>query len=714
MPKIRRSTICLACLAAFALLAAASAQAADSQAAAQEKERSLIALLRSDSPAAEKAIACKRLAVYGTQEAVPELAPLLADERLASWARIALEVIPGPEADEALRKAATTLKGKLLIGAINSIGVRRDAGAVDLLAGRLPDHDTDVAAAAAVALGHIGNAAATETLRKSLAGAPAAVRTAIAEGGILCAERLLAEGHPTEAVAIYDEIRRADVAKPRILEATRGAILARKSAGVPLLLEQLRSPDKGLFQIGLSTARELPGREVADALADELLRATPDRAALLLDALADRSDAAVSPAVLQAVKQGPKQVRIAAIGIVRRAGDASCVSTLLEIAIDPDAELGQAAKGALAGLPGEKVDTEIAARLPTAEGKTLALLIELVGQRRIDATTALLKAADNQDATIRSAALTALGETVGLKGIPMLVAQVIADENSPDAKVARQALRAACIRMPQREQCAEELALAMPRTSVSTKCVLLEILGEMEGAKALETIAAAAKSADPQLQDTASRLLGEWMNVDAAPVLLDLAKTAPGDKYPVRAMRGYIRIARQLSMPDQQRAEMCQNALEAARRTAEQKLVLEVVERHPNMNMLKLAVKAAQIPGLKEEATRVALVIAQKLGGSGTDARELLAKIGLDPVKVEIIKAEYGAGTRQHDATEVLRQQVGDWPLISLPTPNYNSNFGGDPAPGTVKQLKVRYRINGKSGEATFPENAAIVLPLPK
>jgi hypothetical protein len=236
----------------------------------------------------------------------------------------------------------------------------------------------------------------------------------------------------------------------------------------------------------------------------------------------------------------------------------------------------------------------------------------------------------------------------------------------------------------------------------------------MEGAKALETIAAAAKSADPQLQDTASRLLGEWMNVDAAPVLLDLAKTAPGDKYPVRAMRGYIRIARQLSMPDQQRAEMCQNALEAARRTAEQKLVLEVVERHPNMNMLKLAVKAAQIPGLKEEATRVALVIAQKLGGSGTDARELLAKIGLDPVKVEIIKAEYGAGTRQHDATEVLRQQVGDWPLISLPTPNYNSNFGGDPAPGTVKQLKVRYRINGKSGEATFPENAAIVLPLPK
>ena len=92
----------------------------------REKEQELIKLLRSDSPAAEKAIACKQLAVHGSPEAVPELALLLTDERLASWARIALEAIPGPAADEALRKAMNSLDGKLLIGTINSIGVRRD------------------------------------------------------------------------------------------------------------------------------------------------------------------------------------------------------------------------------------------------------------------------------------------------------------------------------------------------------------------------------------------------------------------------------------------------------------------------------------------------------------------------------------------------------------------------------------------------------------
>ncbi len=37
----------------------------------------------------------------------------------------------------------------------------------------------------------------------------------------------------------------------------------------------------------------------------------------------------------------------------------------------------------------------------------------------------------------------------------------------------------------------------------------------------------------------------------------------------------------------------------------------------------------------------------------------------------------------------------------------------GDPLPGVVKQLKIQYRINDKPGEASFAENATIMLPTP-
>jgi len=711
-------TRCFLICAALIAVAAASLQAADDKAAAKkENELKMIAVLQSETTAkAEKAITCKRLAIFGSTDAVPALKPLLADKELASWARIALEAIPGPQADEALRDALESLQGRLAIGTINSIGVRRDAKAVDGLTARLKDNDPEVASAAAVALGKIGNAQATKVLRESLAGASRGVRSAIAEGCILCAERLLAEDKAAEAVEIYDEVRKADLPKQRIVEATRGAILARGADGIPLLVEQLRSKDKKMFQIGLHAARELSEGNVAGVLLAELSGATPQRGALLLAALADCSGSTASPAVVGAAKSGPKQLRIAAIGVLQRTGDASCAPALLQIATDEDAELAQAARTALAEFPDGEIDVTIVAQLRKAKGKMLVVLMEIVGQRQIAATPALIKALADSDATVRRAALTALGKTVELKDLGVLISRVTSPRHAEDTATAVKALSTACVRMPDSNACAAKLVGVMSRVPTKTQCTILDILGAMGGDKALQVIGAAGKDANPELQDTATRLLGGWMSVDAGPVLLDLAKNAPVEKYRIRAIRGYIRLARQFNMPAEQRVQMCVKALETAQRTTEKKLVLREViglDRYASPGMLRLALEAGKHPALKDDAARIAMVIAQKISGNSTEARKLLAQMQQGPVKVEIIKAEYGAGAKQKDVTEALRRHVSGSPLIVLPS-NYNTSFGGDPASGTVKQLKVQYRIKGKSGEATFPENAAIVLPMPK
>jgi hypothetical protein len=398
--------------------------------------------------------------------------------------------------------------------------------------------------------------------------------------------------------------------------------------------------------------------------------------------------------------------------VLRRVGDASCVPALLDIVIGGDEELSQAAVTAIEGLDDKKVDTDLAARLSQATGQLREVLIELAGRRRIaSAVPALLKAADDSDAPIRSLALTALGETVGPEQLSVLIARVVAPKNSADTPAAEQALRVASIRMPDREASAAQLAKATSRAPLSAKCTVLEILGAMGGPTALAAVGSAAKDATPELQDTASRLLGEWMDVDAAPVLLDLAKTAADDKYKIRAIRGYIRLVRQFTVPDRQRAEMCRMAMETAERDADKKLVLEVMERYPSIDMLKLAVEAAKLPSLKEDASRISLVIAQKLGGNSVDVLKLLK---IDPVKIEIVKAEYGAGTTFKDVTEAVRQRAGDMPLIILSSSSYNSAFGGDPASGVVKRLKIQYKMDGKPGEASFAEDATIMLPAPK
>ncbi|MBX7074016.1 MAG: PBS lyase [Pirellulales bacterium] len=679
-----------------------------------EEEAKLLAILRSDAPAADKAIACKRLAIDGSSAAVPDLAKLLTDLELASWARIALEAIPGAAADDALRTASDTLQGKLLVGVINSIGVRRDAGAGEQLRARLTDSDAQVAAAAAVALGRIGDAAAIEALRGQLAIEPMAVRSAVAEGLVLCAERLQADGNAAMATKIYDEVRKADVPKPRVSEATRGAILARGQDGIPLLMEQLQSPDEGLFQVALGTAREFAGGEVDRVLADQVAQATPERGALILQAMADRPKTIDLARVLQFAASGSKPVRIAAVGALGRVGNESCLATLLDAGTDPDAELATSANAALAALPGEKVNAQIVALLPTSAGAKYRLLIDTVGQRRIEATPLLVKALEHADAATRAVALTALGKTVGAKDLPVLIAQVVAPAHAADREVAERALKEASVRMPDREACATELAAAVDRASTAaTKGAVLEVLAAVGGAKALEAVGAAAKSSDPQLQDVSTRALGEWMTEDAAPVLLDLAKTIGEDKYKVRALRGYIRIARQFVLPEEQRVEMCQQALAVAQQPAEKKLVLDVLKRYPSVATLKMAVAAMPDAELKAAATAATLAIAQKLVKNHVDVSEILAGADFEPMKVSIVKAEYGADSTWKDVTEALVKQLGDSPLVKLPD-GYNACFGGDPAPGVAKQLKIQYEISGKPGEASFAEDAVVLLPMPK
>jgi hypothetical protein len=310
-------------------------------------------------------------------------------------------------------------------------------------------------------------------------------------------------------------------------------------------------------------------------------------------------------------------MRIAAIGALQKSGDASCGPTLLAIAVEDDADIAGAAKTALAEFSSKDIDASIVAQLAKAEGKMLVTLMEIVGQRRIAATPALIEALDDSDAKVRQTALVALGETIALGDLAVLISPVTSPKHVEDTATAVKALRAACIRMPDGAACAGKLVDAMSRSPIATKCTLLDILGAMGGPESLKAIAAAGKNASPELQDTATRLLGEWMNVDAGPVLLDLAKNAPIEKYRIRAIRGYIRLVRQFNMPAAQRAEMCGKALQTAERTTEKKLVLtEVIglEKYASPQMLELALQAKKDPALRDDATRIAAAIAKKLG----------------------------------------------------------------------------------------------------
>ncbi len=617
-----------AILATTTLLAASSAELA---AAESSKEADLIALLESNAPAAEKAIACKELAVYGSEQAVPALASLLANPELSSWARISLEAIPGPAANRALWEAQTRLQGRLLIGVINSIGVRRDPQAVDGLVTHLDSQDPGVVAAAAVALGRIGGEGAARSLLQSLGSAPAETRSSIAFGCILCAERYLDDGKNKEAAEIYDTVRLSEVAEQRLLEATRGAILARGDAGLPLLLDQLRSTDKSFFGIGLRTARELPGEAATRAIEAEVRRSEPERGALILMALADRDDAAVRPAVLRAAGEGPAEVRLVAVKSLERLGDASSANVLIAATGDEDQLLSQAASETLTRLADPGVDAILLERLPRSKGSQLAALIEVAALRQIHAALPTIsRNATSKEPGVRQAALDAIGTLGGDAEVVFLVGLLSMTSNAEQRATLSDAL--VDLSASVGASCSEHLLPLLKHSDAECRVTGINAMAGVGGDHALAAVINALEDPDPTVQDEAVRALSTWPNnwpedVAVAEPLLSLATSSSKASHAVLGMRGYLQYVQEApDLSSSQRVELLEKALSWMKNADLKRRAISTLSTIPSGDSLDLLLQLAKDAVETETAYSAVVTLASKdvENLSGERRREVL------------------------------------------------------------------------------------------
>jgi HEAT repeat protein len=636
------------------LFAAAMRSAEQTGPAAKKQENELITVLASDAPRKEKADACRQLAVIGTKEAVAPLAALLGDEELSHMARYALEPIPDPAVDEALRNALAKLKGRPLVGVIGSISVRRDAKAVEALMTKLENRDAEVVQAAARALGSIGNSAAAKVLQEALESARAGNQLALCEGLFRCAENLVHRGRPEQAVSIYDQLRKSQAPHQVRAGALRGAILARGDQGLALLQSHLHDDDYILFSTAVQSALELPGSEVTEALTAKLDKLPADNQTLIIQTLGKRGDPAALPALFAAAKRDEKDVRVAAIRALPEIGHASAVPVLVELLADSDSEVSQAAQETLAAIPGDKADAAVMAMLNSDESSLRLMAFELIGRRRMVASIpTLLEAATGDDVEVRPAALRKVGELGSPAELPALLDVLMQLNSSEDLNAAEQALSAVCAKDNDPQSHSEALINRLVEAGPAQKGSLLRVLGKIGGPKALEVVRLAVSDPDSEVHPAAISVLCEWKTPDAAPDLLALARTSPEPSRKTVALRGYIRLIRDESVSTENKVLMCRVANTLVRRDEEKKLLLGVLGTVPTVEALSMAMAHLDNPAIKDEASFAAVAISEKIvdqePGEVADALQKVMqamdnKEVTDRAKVILDKANKAAG----------------------------------------------------------------------
>jgi HEAT repeat protein len=606
----------------------------------KEIEKSLLEFLQSDATLASKQFVCKQLSIIGTQDAVPVLAAMLSDANQADMARYALERINGEAVDAALLEALSQTTGKTRVGIINTVGMCKDPKSAVAIGSLIDDADSETAGAAASALGRIGTDDAAAILAQAKDKTTGGLHAAVLDAYLACADRFLAQGEKTKAVAIYKELYSSGEAATIRSAALRGMVAAEPDESVQTIVEVLGGSDDALKPAAIALVRQLGGTKTTETIAAQMPNLSSQGQVQLLSALADRADSAALPVVIDAVSSADESIRIAALKALGSLGDANSVAVLAQAAAKTSGQEQDAARESLYKLRGPDVDKVILKAIAASESPVKVELIKSINPRNITGSeTILLDTAKDPDREVRFESIKAIGE-MGHPNYVMQLRGLLTDAQSEgELKAIEQAMVSVSRKSPDKNT---DSLLAMVDSVKDTKvrCSLLRVLGELGDSRSLDVLRDSLRDRDQEVQTAAIRAMADWPDDGPSPDLLKIAKTSNSEIQRALALRGYVRLIGLVSSrPAGETVKLYKQAMGLAVGANEKKLVLSGLAKVGAVESLEMAADYLGDKALHEEAQAAIVKIAESTYASHPQrTKELLQKV-LESTKSETIRA---------------------------------------------------------------------------
>ncbi len=574
-----------------------------------ELEKRFLAVLEGPQVPFDAALfACRQLYIIGTEASVPVLAGLLHDEQTAHPARYALERLPESDAvDRALRETLDATEGRARLGIIASIGERRDHQAIGVLTNLLADDDAATAKAAAVALGKIGGSEARDALSVAKPEASRAVRRAIDEGLLYCAEGFAQAGDEAQAVTLYEALY-----GPFELPSTRAAALVglaavQGEAAVPYIREALHHDQVIVRTAAAEVARTL---DAPEALLAGIHDMEPDVQALLIHAMADRVEVEALGTIRDLFEQSDdEEVRVAALNAIGVLGTVPDVPLLARAAAEGSGAEVDAARRALYGLRGNDVDFAIVRQLDDASSAERVELVRSLGQRHATLLTpTLIELAEDDDTDVRIEAFRALTDLATAEDAAAITHLMLTETDDAVRTEAENVLVAISRQPDQHETIVEALIDAYPDSEDNPegRAAIVQVLGELGDDAALDVLRAALDDPNEKVSETAIRALANWPTPAPLDDLYALAQEAPSRPLRIVALRSYLRLLEQPSDRDSvETVQLYEQGLALAEGDQEKRLALSGLAQVPHPAALEVMEQYVDDPDLGEHAQQL-------------------------------------------------------------------------------------------------------------
>jgi HEAT repeat protein len=460
----------------------------------------------------------RQLGYAGRDECVGVLAAHLDHEDLCvrDSARRALAASPVPAAGAALRErlgraADPAVQASLL----QALLYRRDS-ADALVFRRFAQSDAEaLQSLASEGLACTGGRSDIAALLGAARSGPAAARQRAWDACLRLADRLCDGGDRRPALQVYRELLAAP--PPTRHAALVGLGRAGGSAEIPVLIEALGDTDRQARGAARAALALLPAVDVIPAIEARLATASPPLRKSLLQALAEGRVAGVRPALAAALADPDEELRLIAIRGLGTLADPQGAPDLARVVATASGSLLEAARDALALIPGEAVPSALAAAFDgAAPAGRRALLVTLAtrpGARTLDVLHSA--AAGDGDAKVRQEALRGLGRLADADQVPALLRRLRDARSDDERDEAAKAIAAAARRAPDPERPAGLIVTALGQAPQDQRGWLLRALGRIGGDSALAAVKGALAGTAPDLREAAVRALADWPDADA-------------------------------------------------------------------------------------------------------------------------------------------------------------------------------------------------------
>lgn len=347
---------------------------------------------------------------------------------------------------------------------------------------------------------------------------------------------------------------------------------------VKLIVKLIHDPDREFRAAGLEKVRtSAKGAPATQLFSDQLKKLDALGQAALLNALADRGDGTARAAVLELIAASPdEQVRASAIGAIGSLGGVADLPLLIKILSAASGVEQGAARRSLIQIRGSAINKTLAAEMSSTSPIVKAVLIEVLAARRAsDETPALIAATVDENAQVRSAAMTALGQIGGPEQIAALLPGVLKAQKGGERDSAERSIAVICAKISNEDQRGTAIIEALNKVNPADRDELLSLVGRVGGRKLINFVGDIASETDPDRRRLGIDALSKWPDASVAEKLLEIANKTTDPTERRLSFQGFVKIsATRDSRSDKQRLDRMKEAMKFAKTPEEQLLVI--------------------------------------------------------------------------------------------------------------------------------------------